>query len=209
MRAYASAADHLQYHPYLVNASQADQGVKYEEWMHLPMFEPLDPSQRVRTQMTISDMIKIYHRGKTSFAILNEEDVLRIRHEMDAYLQELYDKDIMGQPDVKSFLQKFYPWRERVGILSERVLNRHPKWRDRYPPTKPALMESLISLLAIGQANKDKATQNVDKMLNGPAPIPSLRNEINNAQAKWNSVNIDTARPVDPDQMYGKSGGVR
>jgi hypothetical protein len=211
MLSYPSSADHIAKHTYRVTMSQAEADVTYnDEALHLAVYEPLDIYQTVNSRITIHRMVTIYHRGKTSFEILIDEDVLKIRHEMDAYLNELHDKGMENNPEVIAYLRKFLKWRTRIETLSQRVLNRHPRWKRHYAPQYPGMMQTMLNMISVGTGQNATYQDFKERILKEPTPLPSLSSEIQRIQDRNKSSN-DTSKNTESSfsgSIYG-SGGIR
>ncbi|CAM6000869.1 unnamed protein product [Sphagnum balticum] len=82
---------------------------------------------------------------RTSFTICQDKDIVEILHYVDAYIAEA-KFSAEHREDVRLYLKKVLFFRQKLYPLFNRILNRHPEWREAY--TGKSTMAALMTELA-------------------------------------------------------------
>ena len=132
-RIYATAADHINFHPYAVLVSPSYSPVLPEAFVLgelEPIYQNPTPAHPVRAMMPIKYLIDI-HSTNNTFSVIDPIDVIRIFHSIDAYLYEIKDT-IQANPAVKQYAEKVLNLRKDAYKNFVRVLNHNPEWKEAY-----------------------------------------------------------------------------
>ena len=174
-RIYASAVDHINNHPYKVLASPYYSPHLPEPFMEEgfdPFYTSATPNHPVFAMMPIKYLIDM-HSTRHSFTVVEDIDVVRIFHSLDAYLIEIKDS-IPINPGVCKYAEKTLALRSQAYIQFLRALNRNPEWRLAYGQGASQLLK-LFELFAVPDFEKRKSQMDPIEQLRAP-PVTLVQN---------------------------------
>lgn len=178
---YLTAADHINHHPYqlMVPAYYAPVGDAVLSGEVAPIYQPIDGHVRGVAWMPIKQMVIMYNTG-VGFDLVKEMDIATILHQIDAYLEEVYETAKVDER-VRQYLIRIKPLRDRFYICFLRLLNKHPELKKIYSGEDKGIMKLLQEMLAVSGAGTPDAAGNF--------AIPPAQAHAGNAQG---------AKPLDP-----------
>ena len=129
---YQSATDHINKHTYAVTVPPYVSGVHKQVLngeLFTPVYEAFDPFLFQRSRISISNMVS-FNISKTPFTIIDDHDVLEILHQIDAYVEEVYE--LRHNKEISIYIEKILKLRPHIYKHFRRILNKHPQWYQAY-----------------------------------------------------------------------------
>lgn len=186
-RLYATAADHINNHPYLVLANSSYTPVFPQIYLFgeiEPIYNNPEPAHPVRTMLSINFLIDMFTTGQ-QFAVVNDMDNIRIFHSIDAYLIEIREL-VFVSTEIKNYAEKVLRFRVEVYKNFVRTLNRHPEWKEAYRNGSDDLF-TLFDLFAAPDTNSSAKWKNVIERLEAPPFQLDPKLDKTDAQVTQNS----------------------
>lgn len=153
-RVYLSAAEHINNHPYLVLVSSSyapNFPTAYLDGSLEPIYQNPTPDYPVRSMLAIKYLIDLFITNQR-FIVVDEMDVIRIFHSLDAYLIEVADTAQIHAA-VRRYAETVLKFRVEAYKNFVRTLNRHPDWKAAYSTGADALV-AMFSLFAAPDFSK-------------------------------------------------------
>jgi hypothetical protein len=129
---YLTATDHINKHPYKVMVPPSVQiipEVVLTGKLFAPIYQAFDPNMMQHGMYPIAQLVE-FCITDTPFIIQDDYDVLKILHQIDAYMVEVFP--LRGNPEVSAFMTRILQCRAKIYVVFRRVLNRRPNWKTLY-----------------------------------------------------------------------------
>lgn len=187
MIVYATSTDHINKCPYdvLVPPHFAIKIAKEVETkvFHAPFYEPIDSLALQKSKITIAHMVELT-ATQSRFIVLHDEDVLSILHHTDAYIQEVLP--LRDRPEVKKYIDRVLPFRQRTYFLFRRIMNNHPQWKEAY-----SQREGVFDVLARLYRGMGVSVNLPETLLEELRECPALR-EIRQSEPQSDTITAET-----------------